>query len=421
MKIIHLCGGGLESGATLGALSLHQALIDQGVESSLIFSKGDNHSNTPDVSPFFNSKLARKLFDSSSKWIEPQLLRTETKRKIKDISLGIVGHPFFLKKREIEAADIIHLHWINSRFIRTKAIQHFKKPIVWTLRDAWPYTGGCHYTTDCEGYKTGCGQCPLLDSSNPNDRSRQVLDSKQKHLPEGIRYVALSNWTAEQARASSLLKNKSIDIILNSIGSCYFKPSDLTKEQARSKFNLPTKKTIILAGAARLDSQFKGYKDLLPEFPDNPDSDLHLVTFGRISEELKSRIKAPCTHLDSIASGEELQALYHAADIFIAPSTQEAFGKTLAEAGASGLPVICYDTGGPKDIVLHRVTGYRIKTNCIDEFISATLDLVAQPDTRNEMSAAAIRHTHESFRPSTAAQKHIGLYRELLNNKQIDD
>ncbi|CAA6678758.1 MULTISPECIES: glycosyltransferase [unclassified Lentimonas] len=414
MKILHICGGSLGSGATLGALSLHQALIKQGVESSLIFSKGDNESNAQHVSPFFNSKLARKLFDSGTKWIEPQLLKSETKRKVKDISLGLVGHPFFLKNREIEAADIIHLHWINSRFLRIKAIQHFNKPIVWTLRDAWPYTGGCHYTNDCENYKSGCGQCPLLHSNDPNDRTKQVIENKRKHLPDGIRYVALSNWTAEQARASSLLQNQSIDTIYNSIDQNYLTPSNQSKESACAQFNLPTDKVILLAGAARLDSQFKGYKDILPKFPNAQDSNIHIVTFGRISKALQAATTAPATHLGSITSSEALKTLYGAADIFIAPSTQEAFGKTLAEAGACGLPVICYDTGGPKDIVLQGKTGYRIKTNCTDEFINATLKLAADPKTRSEMSAAAIEHTHKSFCPRLAAEKHIELYRTLL-------
>lgn len=413
MKVLHICGGKIGAGATLGALSLHEALIEQGIESSLLFSKGDNHSNTPNAYPFFSSKLARTLFDSGSKWIEPHILRTEAKRKIKGLSLGIVGHPFFLKASEIEAADIIHLHWISSRFLRIKAIQRFNKPIVWTIRDAWPYTGGCHYTNDCQNYKTGCGRCPLLHSSDPNDRSRKVLESKQKHLPDGIRHVALSNWSAEQAKASSLLKDRAIEIIPSSIKSSYFQPSDITKEQAREKFKLPTNKTIVLAGAARLDSEFKGYSKLLPRFPTRPDSDLHIVTFGRISNRLRSDIKVPSTHLGEI-SNKELKALYHAADIFIAPSTQEAFGKTLAEAGACGLPVICYDTGGPRDIVQHGISGYRIKTNDTNEFVNATLDLAAQPNKRKEMGAAAISHAHEYFRPSIAAQKYIAIYSELL-------
>jgi glycosyltransferase involved in cell wall biosynthesis len=364
--------------------------------------------------PFFASQLARTLFNISTKWIEPRILKRETKQRTHDLSIGIVGHPLFIKKAEIEAADIIHLHWINSRFIRIKAIQHFNKPIVWTLRDAWPYTGGCHYTTDCERYKTGCGKCPLLGSSNPNDITRKIVLNKKEHLPADIRYIALSNWTAEQARASYLLKDQSVQIILNSIDGRFLSPTLQTKEAIRHEFNLPQDKTIILAGAAKIDSKYKGYTEILPNIPDT--HNCHLVTFGRISKSLQSEIKIPATHLGTITSTEQLKKLYHAADLFIAPSTQEAFGKTLAEAGACGLPVICYDIGGPKDIVIDRVTGYRVPVNDSDTFIQKIRSLATHSDTRQEMGKAATQRTHTLFSPTTIAQQHIELYQQLLHS-----
>lgn len=413
MKILHLCGGSLGSGATLGAIALHKGLLQQNVESELIFSKGDSSAQIPMVTPFFKTKTARKLFDLSTKWIEPRFLKRESKRKVRDLSIGVIGHPLFLKKKQINDADIIHLHWINSRFIRTKAIQYFNKPIVWTLRDAWPYTGGCHYTTECQRYQTGCGKCPLLKSNNSNDITRQVVSIKEHNLPLGIRYVALSNWTSQQARSSYLLKDQSVQVIKNSIDATFLQPSPLSASDARLALDLPLDKTLILAGAAKVDSKYKGYTDILPNLPDN--SNCHLVTFGRISETLESQIKIPATHLGTIASPDELKKLYHAADIFIAPSTQEAFGKTLAEAGACELPVVCYDTGGPKDIIKNGITGLRIAVDDRDAFIQSTLSLAAAPETRRAMGTAAKQHTHAHFAPTTIARQHIALYQELLH------
>lgn len=417
MKILHLCGGNLSSGATLGATSLHKALLQLGVDSKLIFPKGDISAEVPEAEPFFKSSLSRRLFNISMKWIEPTIIKRETTQKGHGLSLGMVGHPLFIKRKEIEAADIIHLHWINSRFIRTKAIQHFKKPIIWTLRDAWPYTGGCHYTADCERYKIGCGECPLLHSSNPNDISRKVVDVKKQHLPKHIRYIALSNWTAQQASESYLLNDSPIEVIPNCIDDIFLSPSTKTKEEARKRHSLPQDKILILAGAVKIDSKYKGYTELLPQFPTDESNNCHLVTFGRISKKLQSKIKVPATHLGTISSLKELKELYQAADIFIAPSTQEAFGKTLAEAGATGLPVVCYDTGGPKDIVADGVTGHRVQIHDTKEFVRKTLDLAAQHDHRQEMGRAAIDRTHKLFSSNTAAQQHLKVYDELLSQK----
>ena len=415
MKILHLCGGTLNSGATQGATALHKALLKKGIDSKLIFSKGAKSKDIPMAEPFFEAKIAQKLFNISTKWIEPRLLKRETTKKGHGLSIGVIGHPLFIQRKAIEEADIIHLHWINSRFIRTKVIQHFKKPIVWTLRDAWPYTGGCHYTTDCERYKTGCGRCPLLNSTNPHDITQKVVSTKIKYLPKDIRYITLSHWTAEQARDSYLLRDQSVQVILNGIDETFLTAPTSSKEAARKSFNLPAGKTLILAGATKVDSKYKGYVQILPELPDS--NDCHLVTFGRISKALQAKIKIPATHLGTIASAEALKQLYRAADIFIAPSTQEAFGKTLAEAGASGLPVICYDIGGPRDIVVDGKTGYRTPVNETSEFIKKTLHLAAQPDKRQEMGKAAIQHTHSNFSPNMIAKQHIDLYHQLNTRK----
>lgn len=418
MKILHLCGGSLNSGATLGAAALHKGLLDLGVESKLIFSKGDKSESVPEAEPFFDSPVNRKLFDLSTKWIEPRILKRATQQKRPGLSIGRVGHPLFLKRKQIDAADIIHLHWINSRFLRIKAIRHFNKPIVWTIRDAWPYTGGCHYTNHCDRYKTGCGQCPIIQSSDSEDISRKVVNSKKTHLPDGICYVALSNWTATQALDSYLLKNESVKVILNNIDDLFFSPPAQTKEEARKQFNIPQGKVIILAGAAKLDSNYKGYSELLPKIPNIEGQNCHLVTFGRISKKLQSAIQIDATHLGSIEVTEQLRELYHASDIFIAPSIQEAFGKTLAEAGACGLPVVSYDTGGPKDIVLDGVTGYRVSVGDTDLLIEKTLKLAEESEKRKVMGRAAIKHTRKHFTPQIVAQQHIEIYQSLINNQK---
>jgi hypothetical protein len=68
-------------------------------------------------------------------------------------STGFFGFDF-TKTKEYKRADIIHLHWINGGFINIKHLAKVKKPIIWTMRDMWPMTGGCHYSLNCENYKT---------------------------------------------------------------------------------------------------------------------------------------------------------------------------------------------------------------------------------------------------------------------------
>lgn len=61
---------------------------------------------------------------------------------------------------------------------------------------------------------------------------------------------------------------------------------------------------------------------------------------------------------------EDVPDYYAASDIFISPSDnlQETFGLSIIEAMAAGLPVICSDWDGYKELVEHERTGYRVPT-----------------------------------------------------------
>ena len=101
MKILHLCGGSLNSGATLGATALHKGLLQLGVDSELIFSKGEKSDCVPAAEPFFRWQAGKKIFDASTKWIEPSILRRQTGYKRPGLSIGSVGHPFLLKRTHL--------------------------------------------------------------------------------------------------------------------------------------------------------------------------------------------------------------------------------------------------------------------------------------------------------------------------------
>ena len=62
-------------------------------------------------------------------------------------------------------------------------------------------------------------------------------------------------------------------------------------------------------------------------------------------------------HLLGMVDAARLQILYQAADIFVWPAINEAYGMALLEAQASGLPVVAGDVGGVPDIVSDGATG----------------------------------------------------------------
>src|SRR5262249_13862824 len=88
------------------------------------------------------------------------------------------------------------------------------------------------------------------------------------------------------------------------------------------------------------------------------DPRLHLLLAGGGPEEamLRERLGDAATFLGWL-EGDERPRAYASADIFLFASTTDTFGQVLVEAGASGLPVVAVDAGGPSSIVVDGQTG----------------------------------------------------------------
>ena len=79
-------------------------------------------------------------------------------------------------------------------------------------------------------------------------------------------------------------------------------------------------------------------------------------------------------------SQSELLPFYRDADIFVLPSTTEAFGVVFLEAMASGLPVIGTDVGGIPEIIRDGQNGLLVPPNQPDLLANAIIELLSNRD-----------------------------------------
>jgi glycosyltransferase involved in cell wall biosynthesis/predicted metal-dependent phosphoesterase TrpH len=88
------------------------------------------------------------------------------------------------------------------------------------------------------------------------------------------------------------------------------------------------------------------------------DPRLHLLLGGGGPEEemLRERLGDRASFLGWL-DGDDLPRAYASADIFLFCSRTDTFGQVLVEAGASGLPVVAVNEGGPASIVVDGETG----------------------------------------------------------------
>lgn len=262
--------------------------------------------------------------------------------------------------------DIIHLHWINRGFVGIEDIFNFNKPIVWTLHDSWPFTGGCHIPGECFGYERSCGHCPSLMFPRENDLSYQNLKRKMNYWAEIKRMsiIAPSEWLANKARRSSLFKDLDINVIPNGVDLEQFKPLD--RSVLRKKLGFKEDDQIILAGAMSFDSDVNKGGDLftaalfhLQKSLDR--SKVKVLVFGN-KNPVKNVTSFEWINLGVILNENKLRDYYSVADAVCVPSRYESFCQVALESLACGTPVVAFDSSGPKEIINHGLTGYLAKS-----------------------------------------------------------
>jgi glycosyltransferase involved in cell wall biosynthesis len=87
----------------------------------------------------------------------------------------------------------------------------------------------------------------------------------------------------------------------------------------------------------------------------------------------------------------ELPAVYAAADLYVWPAINEAYGMAFLEAQASGLPVVAGRTGGVPAVVADGVTGLLTPVGDAAAFAAAVARLLDDAGARARLGQAAIR------------------------------
>ena len=118
-----------------------------------------------------------------------------------------------------------------------------------------------------------------------------------------------------------------------------------------------------------------------------------VVGDGPARDELEERL--PNTVFTGFLEGDELAQAYASSDVFLFPSDTETFGNVTLEAMASGLPTICANAVGSRDLVNDESTGLLCPPDDTDAFVKATRRLVLDTELRERMSTAAHKRAQD--------------------------
>ncbi|NJR57509.1 MAG: glycosyltransferase [Cyanobacteria bacterium CRU_2_1] len=406
------------SGSTRAAYRLHKSFRLAGIQSQMLVQT--KHRDDATVVGLSSKSGVGQIVAGSRMVLDRLPLKLYLHRDRTSFSLQWLPDRVSSKVAQFNP-DLVHLQWVNAGYLQIETLAKLGKPIVWTLRDMWAFTGGCHYNGDCDRYTKSCGSCPQLHSDRDWDLSRWIWKRKARAWQDlNLTIVALSSWLGECAAASSLFGDLRIEVIPNGIDTQIYRP--IERQTARTLLNLPQDKRLILFGAVNAASdKRKGFHLLQPALQNlrqfSSSDDVELVVFGALQPENPPDLGFTTRYLGTLNDDLSLALLYSAADVFIAPSVQENLANTVLEALACGLPCVAFNIGGMPDLIEHQQNGYLAQPYHIEDLAQGMLWILEHTERHQKLSYTARQKIEQAFTMEATGAKYLSLFTELLENQ----
>jgi len=334
---------------------------------------------TPKTVPFTNRhKQLNNGYKSYGETISKETYLSIPKRKFPNFIKANISRTVlqFLNKKKY---DLIHLHWLYPTGLTIKALKEAGYKVVLTVHGSDWYQ-------------------PIQN------------DELRKLVTEALFEVDQILFSGPQLRNDFLgvvpeLKHKT-QLIYNSVDSNFYRqPTEPEILESKRKISFNENKINILSIASIREE--KGIDILLEAINQLENTNLHFHIVGLIentpySDSVFERVKE--LNLESqisfhgLKTPRELLDFYFASDFYLLPSRREGFNLSILESSAVGLPVLCTDVGGNKEVIDNKM-GLVIPRENVDELVKGI----------NYM----VRHLNE-FDPTYISKKTVSTFSEKM-------
>jgi glycosyltransferase involved in cell wall biosynthesis len=290
-------------------------------------------------------------------------------------------------------ADIVHLHYPPplTSFFAVRGLAKRPTPVCLTYH--------------CDLYRPGpSGR--LLTTIYENLFLPRTLDRAGRIIVH----------TRSYGETSSPLHGRALEVVPSTVDLDRFRPG-IDGIDVRRRLDLEGRRVLVFTG--RLVPH-KGVDLLLRALLALP-KDVALVVIGR-GPRLDSLVLLARrlgledrVHFCPNVSDAELPQYLRAADLFVFPSQNrlEGFGLAVAEAMASGVPVLTTDMPGVREVIEPGVEGLLVEPMIASDLVQKIHELLEDPARRRAMGAAARVRAERLYGVGTVVDALVKLYRGL--------
>jgi glycosyltransferase involved in cell wall biosynthesis len=301
--------------------------------------------------------------------------------------------------------DVYHLHWTNGLVDLARLDFFAQKPIVWTLHDMNPFTGGCHYSLGCSQFGESCDACPAVKKVFWPQVERRALDKANTYAKwKNLHVVAPSGWLAGEARASRAFAATPISVIALGLDPVFFQPETGGATQPGTKAG----EVVMVVVAAQLDSPVKNVGEAVEAFSgarvERPG--LRLILVGSGGKEFR---EVDGVTLAGPQNASSLIALLDGADYLVVPSRADNSPLVAYEAASRGvIPIVRNSTGLP-EVVSNLGEGHVYDS--LEELSAIMRDTTPRDPAQRQRLRVTTRELSD---PESTASEYLALYESML-------
>lgn len=217
-----------------------------------------------------------------------------------------------------------------------------------------------------------------------------------------------------------MLRGVEYRVIPNGIDLNAFHPGDLAT--ARTKLGLsPTAKIILFAANGTRSSIWRDFPTMEAAVRQvintNPNVELLFLCLGEDAPE-QSIGKARMVFIPFQRDVKQVALYYQASDIYFHAAKAEAFGKTITEALACGLPVVATAVGGIPEQIVDGETGFLTPPGDSQTMALRIEQLLNDVTLRRSMGERGAADAHRRFDLNRQVDDYLTWYNEIIEQKQ---